>query len=71
MKCKGDNIFREGAKGGIAYGIRKEFKYTGEGNKRIDICFVAFDGDSNDNDNAILSKHGRDIAEIQIKYSLD
>ena len=50
MKCKGDNIFLEGAKGGLASGLRKEFNDNDE-EKKINVgCFVAFSGDSNDND---------------------
>ena len=39
----------EGAKGGLASGMRREFNNTNQGNKRIGGCFVAFDGYSNDN----------------------
>ena len=50
VKCKGGNIFMEGAKGGLASGLRKEFNDNDE-EKKINVgCFVAFSGDSNDND---------------------
>ena len=63
-KCKGDNIFLEGAKGGLASGPGKNFKDTDEGNKIIEVCFVEFDGYLNDNDNIILPRDGKNIPEI-------
>ena len=45
VKCKGVNIFLGWAKGGPAYGLRKNFKYTDKVNKIIDGCFVVFYGD--------------------------
>ena len=69
MKFKGDNIFLAGKKGGLAYVLRKEFKESDDGNKRIDGCFVTFDGSSNDNDNSIPPRYGKYIVEIDIKYS--
>ena len=41
---KEDNIFLAGEKRGLASGIRKEFKETDEGNKRVDGWFVSFYG---------------------------
>ena len=53
-----------GAKLGLASKMKGEFKETGEGNRRIDGCFVAFYGSSNDNKNAILSRDGKYIVAI-------
>ena len=64
LKCKGGDIFLEGAKGGLASGLRKEFKGTDDGNKTKYEWFVAFDGDSNDNDNVILPRYGKEIVAI-------
>ena len=64
MKSDGDNILLSGSKGGISSGPKKEFKDTEEGKKRIDGCFVAFDGASNNNDNAILPRDGKYIVAI-------
>ena len=60
----GGTIFLAGSKGGLASGPRKQFKDTDEGNNIIDGCFVAFFGASNDNDNAILPRYGKDIVAI-------
>ena len=64
MKYKGDDIFLEGAKVGIASGLRKEFKDTDERNKITDSCFVAFDGSSTDNYNITIPRYGKYTAEI-------
>ena len=64
MKFKEDNIFLAGANGGILYGPRKDFKDTDKGNNRIDVCSVAFYGDSNYNNNAILPRDGKYVVEI-------
>ena len=36
MKCNRDYIFLEGAKGGLEYGLRKDFNDTDKENKIID-----------------------------------
>ena len=64
VECKGNNIFLEGAKGGIVPVLIKGFKENDEGNKIFDGCFVAFYGDSNDNENTILPRYGKYIVEI-------
>ena len=64
MKYKGDDIFLEGAKGGIASGLRKEFKDTDEGNKITDRFFVAFDGSSTDNYNITIPRYGKYTVKI-------
>ena len=64
VKYKCGNVFLDGRKVGLAYVMRKWFKYTDEGNKIIDGFFVAFYGDSNDNKNAILPRNGKDIVSI-------
>ena len=64
VKCKGDNIFLEGEKGGLAYGPRKDFKDTDDGKNIIDGYFVAFDGALNDNNNVVLPMNGKYIVAI-------
>ena len=61
MKCKGGNILLVGAKGGLAAGLREDFKYIYELNNKIYSCFVAFDVDSNNIDNSIIPRVGKYI----------
>ena len=61
MKCKVDTIFLKGKKGGLEYGLGDYFKKTDEINTRTDGCFILFDGYSNDNNNTILPRDGKDI----------
>ena len=60
----------EGSKGGLSFGTRNNLKDTDDGNKRIDVFLVAFDGASNDNNDVIILRYGKDIVSIYIKYSL-
>ena len=54
----------EGENLGIAYVLRKEFMCNGEGNNRIDGCFVKFSEASNDNDNPIPPRDGNSSVSI-------
>ena len=64
VKYKGHNILLEGTKRGLSSVLGKDSKGTDEVNNIIDDCFVAFDGDSNDNDNAIIPRDSKYIVAI-------